>query len=253
MKISVSTLGMYPATIDKVLEFVTSDLKLDYLEIVKEYPYHNLTQKDFENYDINLSIHAPMSDINIASHVDKVREASITEMIDSFKAANEWGADRVVVHPGTIPIMGLKFTDKILNHNLESLIRLDKIADEYGVMMCVENMPLFERMLYTNIDALFELVENDLNCGITMDVGHAYNNGFCEEEMFNSDNIHHVHLSDNDGSFDMHHELGRDDIDFPKIFKILKEKKYDDISVIEVKTKQQILKSIDYLKKINVL
>jgi len=253
MKISVSTLGMYPATIDKVLEFVTDDLKLDYLEIVKEYPYYNLTREAFENYDINLSIHAPMSDINIASHVDKVREASIMEMVDSFKRANEWGANRVVVHPGTIPIMGLKFTDKILDYNLESLKRLDKIADDYGVMMCVENMPLFERMLYTNIDALFELVENELNCGITIDVGHAHNNGFSEEEMFDSDNIHHIHLSDNDGSFDMHHELGRHDIDFPKIFKILKEKKYDDICVIEVKTKQQILKSMDYLKKINVL
>ena len=253
MKISVSTLGMYPAPIDKVLEFVSGELKLDYLEIIKEFPYYNLTHTDLENYNINISIHSPMSDVNIASHVDKIREASIDEIIDSFKIANDCGANRVVVHPGTIPIMGLKYTDKILEYNLNSLKILNKEAEDYGVMMCVENMPLFERELYTNIEALFDLVDNELHSGITMDVGHAYNNGFTEEEMFQSDNIHHIHLSDNDGSFDMHHELGKNDIDFPKIFKILKEKKYDDICVIEVKTKQQILKSIDYLKQINIL
>jgi sugar phosphate isomerase/epimerase len=71
--------------------------------------------------------------------------------------------------------------------------------------------------------------------------------------MFKSDNIHHIHLSDNDGSYDMHHALGSHNIDFPKIFDILKQKKYDDICVIEVRTLQGILKSIDYLKDINIL
>ena len=51
----------------------------------------------------------------------------------------------------------------------------------------------------------------------------------------------------------MHHALGSHNIDFPKIFDILKQKKYDDICVIEVRTLQGILKSIDYLKDINIL
>lgn len=252
MKISVSTLGLYPARIENVLDFVTEQ-KLDYLEIVKEYPYDNITADVFSSYDLGLSIHAPMSDVNIASHVDKIRNISVELMIDSFKTANEWGADRVVVHPGTIPIMALKYPEKILDYNKESLIKCQKAAEEYGVMMCVENMPLFERVLYTNIDALFDLVDNELYSGITMDVGHAHNNDFTEDEMFKSDNIHHIHLSDNDGSYDMHDALGTHDIDFPKIFDILDKKKYNDICVIEVNTVHQILKSIDYLKSINVL
>ena len=120
-------------------------------------------------------------------------------------------------------------------------------------MMCVENMPLIERALYTNIEALFDDVDSKLHSGITMDVGHGHNNGFTEEEMLQSENIHHIHLSDNDGSYDMHDALGSHDIDFPKIFDILKNKKYDDICVIEVNTLHDVYKSIDYLKKINVL
>ncbi len=252
MKISVSTLGLYPARIENVLNFITEQ-NIEYLEIVKEYPYDNLTEEDFTQHDINLSVHAPMSDVNIASHVDKIRETSIEIMCDSFKMANKIGADRVVVHPGTIPIMALKYPEKILKYNTQSLLKCQKHAEEYGVMMCVENMPLFERMLYTNIEALFDLIDNEIHSGITLDVGHAHNNGFSVDEMFESDNIHHIHLSDNDGSYDMHDSLGSHNIDFVKIFDILKKKKYDDICVIEVNTKQEVLRSIEYLKNINVL
>lgn len=252
MKISVSTLGMYPAKIENILDFVTG-LKLDYLEIITEYPYKHVTYDDISSYDLKISVHAPMSDINIASHIDKIREASNAEMVSSFKKANELGAKRVTVHPGSIPVMALKFTDKILEYNVESLKYLQSQAEEYGVMMCVENMPLMERLLYTNLEALFDLIDNEINSGITLDVGHAHNNGFSVDEMFTSDSIHHIHLSDNDGSYDMHDALGTHNIDFESIFNTLEEKKYDDICVIEVYTVNQIRKSIDYLKEINIL
>ena len=252
MKISVSTLGLYPAKIENVLNFIT-DQKIEYLEVVKEYPYDNLTADDFSSYDVGLSIHAPMSDINIASHVDKIRDASVEAMCDAFKMANEIGAQRVVVHPGTMPIMGVKFPDKILEYNRQSLLKCQKSAEDYGVMMCVENMPLFERMLFTDIEVLADFIDEEIHSAITMDVGHAHNNGFSVDEMFKSDRIHHIHLIDNDGSYDMHDYLGSHNIDFERIFEILKEKKYDDICVIEVKSKLQVLKSIDYLKSIGIL
>lgn len=252
MKLSISTLAFYPAKIEDVLEFITKQ-NFDYLEIVKEYPYNNLTLDDFSSYDINLSVHAPMSDVNIASHVDKIRRASVSAMEEAFCKASQWGADRVVVHPGSIPVMGLRFTDKILEYNRQSLLECKKLADDYGIMMCLENMPLMDNLLYTNIEALFQFVEDELYSGITMDVGHAHNNAYTPEEMFDCDYIHHVHLSDNDGSFDMHDALGSHNIDFVKIFDILDKKKYDDICVIEVKSLANVYKSIDYLKSIGIM
>lgn len=252
MKISVSTLGLYPAKMENILEFVT-DNKLEYLEIITEYPYKHVTSDDVSSYDLGISVHAPMSDINISSHIDKIRQASIDEMISSFKKANELDAQRVTVHPGSIPVMALRFTDKILEYNMESLKYLQSQAEEYGVMMCVENMPLLERLLYTNIDALYEDVACEIHSGITLDVGHGHNNGFEVDEMLRSDDIHHIHLSDNDGSYDMHDALGSHNIDFKHLFEVLEKKKYDDICVIEVYTPHQILKSIDYLKELKVL
>ena len=73
MKLSISTLAFYPAKIENVLEFITKE-KFKYLEIVDEYPYDNLVENDFSSYDINLSVHAPISDVNIASHIDKIRD-----------------------------------------------------------------------------------------------------------------------------------------------------------------------------------
>jgi sugar phosphate isomerase/epimerase len=125
-------------------------------------------------------------------------------------------------------------------------------AEDYGVTMCVENMPLSERLLYSNIDALFRDVEEEIHSSITMDVGHAHNNGFSINEMLKDSNIKHVHLSDNDGSYDMHDTLGKHNIEFREVFDTLEKNKYDGICVIEVYTKHQILKSIDYLKKLKV-
>ena len=119
--------------------------------------------------------------------------------------------------------------------------------------MCVENMPLLERLLYTNIEALYEDVANEIHSGITLDVGHGHNNGFTVDEMLKSKDIHHIHLSDNDGSYDMHDALGTHNIDLYILNEIIKKNKYDFICVIKVYTPHQILKSIDYLKKINIL
>ena len=44
---------------------------------------------------------------------------------------------------------------------------------------------------------------------MTLDVGHAHNTGFSTEEMVKSNHIKHIHLSDNDGSFDNHEALGK--------------------------------------------
>lgn len=252
MKIGVSTLGLYPAKIENVLDFVTQH-KLECLEIIMEYPYNTASGDDFSAHNLEISIHAPLSDINIASHIDKIRHASIEEIISSFKKANELEADCVTVHPGSIPVMALKYTEKILNYNLESLKYLESQAEDYGIRMCVENMPLLDRLLYSNIEVLYEDVSNEIHSCITLDVGHAHNNAFSIGEMLSSDDIHHINLSDNDGSRDMHDALGNQNIDFELLFNSLENKKYEDVCVIEVNTVQQILKSIDYLKELKVL
>lgn len=251
MNLSISTMGLYPAKISDVLDFLER-VNVEFLEVVREYPYHDLSRDDFNSHSVELSIHAPISDINIASHIDNIRQASINEMEETFRMANELDAECVVVHPGKIPKMALKFTDKILEYNTQSILECKRLAEDYGVTMCLENMPLQDGLLYSNLEALFDFSqENDVK--LTLDVGHAHNCGYSVEQMFESENIRHVHLSDNDGSHDAHMALGTCDVDFEGVFHVLESKGYDGICTVEVKSVKGVYDSLDYLKNIKRL
>ena len=81
-----------------------------------------------------------------------------------------------------------------------------------------------------------------------MDVGHANNMKFNIGEMLHSPLIKHIHLSDNDGSFDNHNSIGSGDIDFKSLFNELKKISYKGILVVEVKDPKSVIESLDYLE-----
>ena len=110
-------------------------------------------------------------------------------------------------------------------------------------------MPDMEGMICKSLDELYELTQK-IGALMTLDVGHANNMGLSVDEMLKYDNIGHIHLSDNDGSFDNHDAIGSKNIDFKSLFKGLnKESNFDGICVIEVKQQDEILKSLDYINK----
>jgi sugar phosphate isomerase/epimerase len=65
--------------------------------------------------------------------------------------------------------------------------------------------------------------------------------------MIGYDNLGHIHLSDNDGSFDNHDAIGSESIDFEYLFKGLNDIKFNGICVIEVKQQNEVLKSLNYI------
>jgi sugar phosphate isomerase/epimerase len=249
MEISISTLPFYPQPLEDILNHIT-ELKVRNCEIINEYPHNSLDLDVINNYDIQLSIHAPLSDVNVASHNERIRNSSIAEIKKSMDLACEVGSEIVVVHPGQMPILGRKLTEKILQYNQESLKECSIYARELGVKMCVENMPDIESLLYKNLDDLEKLV-SDIDAYITLDVGHAHNNQFTEEDMLKYKQIRHIHLSDNDGSYDSHQALGKVDgngIDFKSLFNGLKEINYQGILVVEVEEPRAVKESLNYLK-----
>lgn len=266
MKISVSTLPFFPQPLETIFNYL-SDLNVNYIEIINEYPHHILGSDLFESYDMQISVHAPLSDINVASHNETIRNASINQIKNSMDIACELGSQVVVVHPGHMPILGRRFTDKIMGYNKNSLEECSQYAQDVGVLMCVENMPDIHGLLYKNLKEL-ELLILDIDAYITLDVGHAHNNGFCIDDMLEIPRIKHVHLSDNDGSYDSHQALGLDHeiegnrvfgsdlekvgkgIDFKSLFTGLKKIKYQDILVVEMENPSDVDKSLLYLEKI---
>jgi sugar phosphate isomerase/epimerase len=113
--------------------------------------------------------------------------------------------------------------------------------------MCVENMPRIEGLLFQDLEEL-DLLVRDLDVHMTLDVGHAHNNSIPTTEMLKSSRVKHVHLSDNDGTFDQHHALGSADIDFESIISGLQKLNYRGILVVEVKGASDIKPSLSYLQ-----
>ncbi|MFA0833570.1 MAG: sugar phosphate isomerase/epimerase family protein [Methanobacterium formicicum] len=247
MKIGVSTLALYPQPLEEVLESL-EERNIDYCEIINEYPYHELDEDLLDSYQIELTVHSPLSDINLASHNQSIRDSSIEEVKKSMDRAVQWNADLVVVHPGSMPIMGKKIEERIFKYNLESLKECADYARDSGIYMCVENMPVIESLLYQDLNELNSLLE-ELDVYMTLDVGHAHNSGFSPSQMFSYPRIKHVHLSDNDGTFDQHNALGSGSIDFDLIFKNIEKSKYDGILVVEVKDPKDVITSLDFITK----
>jgi sugar phosphate isomerase/epimerase len=248
MKIGVSTLALFPMSINEILDYLEG-INVKYCELMLEYPYNSIDPDLVNSYNIKTSVHAPLSDVNIASLNESIRKASVEEVKSSIDLASKIGSKVVVVHPGHMAFLARKFQDKIMENSSVSLKECSKFAEELGITLCVENMPDMEGMICKNLDELNELVQK-IGVSMTLDVGHAHNMGISTLEMLKYDHIRHIHLSDNDGSFDNHNAVGSKDVDFKSLFEGLNRKKFDGMLVVEVTNQDEILESLDYIKKL---
>ncbi len=246
MNIGVSTLALSPTPLEDVLECL-EEKNVKYCEIINEYPYNTIDMDVVDSFNVKISIHSPLSDVNIASYNNTMRKSSVSQIKNSIDIASALDTDVVVVHPGQIPILGKKFEDKIMGHSIESLDECTKYAKENDIMLCIENMPDIDGLLLKDLNDLHRVAEK-IDSHITLDVGHAYNMKFSESDMLNSSRIKHIHLSDNDGSFDNHEAIGSADIDFKSFLNQLKTKNYDGILVVEVKDAQAVTESLEFIK-----
>lgn len=246
MKIGVSNLAFYPETFKRILEYLEAQ-GVGFCEIINEYPYNEIDEDVLESYDVKLTVHAPLSDINLASHNQSIRTSSISEVKKSMDRAVKWDSELVVVHPGSMPVLGRKIEETIFQYNYESLQELANYADDCGIYMCVENMPVIESLLFHDLKELNSLLE-DIGAYMTLDVGHAHNSGFSPQDMVQYPLIKHIHLSDNDGTWDHHNALGTGSIDFDSFFEALNDVNYDGVLVVEVKNPQDVVESLKYIK-----
>ncbi|MDR2623004.1 MAG: sugar phosphate isomerase/epimerase [Methanobrevibacter sp.] len=246
MKVGVSSLTVYDGDLLKGLELV-ENLNVEYFEISTEYPNNNLDVELLKSFNLKYSIHAPTTDINLASLNKTIQRASISEIEKSIKMANELDADIVVVHPGGFSFLGEPCERKILNRSRKSLEICRDYGKEYGVTPVVENMPNNEGFIYRDVYSLNDLL-NELEMDMALDTGHAFTNGFKEEELY-FDIVKHVHLSDNFGDRDLHLPLGKGKIDFERIVTKFKEKSYDGIFILEINDKNMIVDNMEYLSR----
>lgn len=198
------------------------------------------------SYDLSYSIHAPIFDVNIASINEKMRQESVVQISSTLRFATQMGIEMVTIHPGYYPMGVRGFESRAEDKLIKSIAELDKMSNNLGVKLALENMANQDSIIGKTADELSRYIDGT-DLGICFDVGHANTNGQIESILGLRDRIINVHLHDNDGLTDSHSSLGDEKIDFAKIFQAVKG--YTGNFIIEARTIDSALKSRNYLKE----
>ncbi len=261
MKFGISSMVFLPETLQSSIEKIAEN-RFDCWEIVCE-GNHQLTPKNIkyimklkDEYGVDIAVHAPFSDLNPASMNDRVRQLTISSIVEAIEGAFELDASVVTIHPGYIPPLWSNYIDDILDNNFSSINDIVEVAEDYEIMLGLENMPNYAGVLGISPEDLKDIIK-DIDSkflGITYDIGHA--NTACEDPskyIKKLDNIGmgivHVHCHDNNGSDDEHLRVGEGNIDFMDVFNELKSIKYDGVISFESKNLRDAVKSREIIKE----
>ena len=196
-----------------------------------------------ENYDMTFSLHAPFCDINIASLNERIRESSVMEIINMVEYAANMNMRTVTFHPGLYSMAVPDMQERSVMNAKRSLRMLDRISEEYGVTMALENMPSMPFMLGHTAEEMSFLIDGT-NLPICFDVGHANTGGEIDKIIDAlGDRIVNVHIHDNDGTADKHMTIGDGNIDFEACIKKLG--RYMGNYIIESRSLESAVESLD--------
>ena len=193
----------------------------------------------FSHYNLTRIGHT-QSFVNVCDFSETIRRASIEETIKALEAAHRLDIGFLTVHPGFMWPMMTK--EKALEKTCKSLRELLKAADEFNLILGIENLPpLFfpPRDYFSKTDEfeiLFSQIASD-RLKFVLDIAHT---NFRE-----SDNAHkfiskfyeklgHMHLSDNFGLRDDHLPLGAGRVDYKTPIETLKKRGYKGTVTLEI-------------------
>ncbi|WP_292460971.1 sugar phosphate isomerase/epimerase family protein [Methanothermococcus sp.] len=236
MKIGVSSSIFLDSgkNLEYSLEFL--EKKVEYVELVCDGNINVMEKENIDvpySYDLNYTLHCPLTDLNLASFREKIRNASLDFVKDILKTADRVNANLVVLHPGYCVF---KYDyKKASNALIKSLKDLNDIQKEYSIKITIENMPSYNMFMFR--EPTDEIINNLGDLSITFDIGHSFLNKniskFLDDELI--EKIAHIHIHDNSGEFDEHLCIGKGKIDFKKYGG--KIKKIKCIKMIEMQNK----------------
>jgi len=237
-KIGISTWAYQDLSLRDALERIVQ--QSDNAEILCDAKHNLLNSKNLESlesFDLKYTVHGLITDINIASIHESIRTSSIDLHDQAISASATAGASVYVVHPGftSWPF----YRDLALQSLDKSLMELRLLQDEYGIKICVENMPRSDWLFYPcpGLDLK--------GLGTALDVGHANTCGSIDSFLAEN-SILHVHLHDNAGNSDDHLPLGKGNVKLQPILEMIRTRGLS--AVLENKSEAAVLESIDLLK-----
>ena len=176
--------------------------------------------------DLELTVHAPFADINIASLVPEIRKISIKRLEESLGYASELEAAAWVMHPGQRGPLTSFYPEEEWRLNVDAIMEMTDMGEELDVKVCVENMPRGIPLLMDDPES-FDRIYKETGKNrfkMVLDIGHA--NTSCGAIEFLDrlkSEIVHIHAHDNNGRLDSHDEIGRGTVNWQGLAKRIKE------------------------------
>jgi sugar phosphate isomerase/epimerase len=237
-------------TLEAAFELVSKEF--DGWEVVGE-GVHTITdirqelERIIPSFDLQLSLHAPFSDVNIGSFNARIREEAVRQVIEAIQVADELGMKTATVHPGFLSPISFSNPKKVMEITRESIQLIDSNVQGLGIKVGVENMP--DMIVTTCLKAqdVLRLIEGT-GIGICFDVGHANTTGEAGNFLRSVDSFVNVHLHDNDGKSDYHMPMGAGTVDFESLIGELKD--YSGTFVLETRSIEDALTGKAYLEKL---
>ena len=200
------------------------------------------------SYDIEYQVHAPFNDLNPAALNPELRKLAIRYLKETITTAANLGIELTTLHPGHLCPSGVYDVDKVRKANLASLREIAAFADDHGVTLALENMPIKHWTLGNTVDELLGMITGT-SLGLCFDIGHAHIMNEVDNFLANTDRIYNVHIHDNKGRRDEHLVLGEGTLALPTIVTRLTDN-YSGNIIIESNNFEEGLKSKEYLEKV---
>ena len=204
-----------------------------------------------------LSLHAPLSDINIASVNERMWEESIRQIKESIENTYEFIDDICVVHPGFFSPLSVQMPDTAVRKAIAGLTTLCEFAADRGLRIAVENLTSANMLMGRYPDELIQLVRgvNMDNLGVCIDVAHANTTKKLGEFLgitakAEDVEIIHLHASDNFGADDLHLPLGEGNLDWRKVVHGMNDNEYAGIVVLELYSLDGGIESLEFINKV---
>lgn len=190
---------------------------------------------------MEVCVHAPFFEINIAAYCRSIREVSIRLINEAADLCHALDGTVLVVHSGNYtysladatrhnhPAMEIQW-----NSNIDALKRINAHANAKDVTVCLENIAIDESAIDRSFADLLEIREKvGDSLRFTLDMGHSrLSGGTANGIQALGKAIRHIHLTDNYGKKDDHLPLGDGDYDYSEFIDFLKN--FDHIITLEV-------------------
>jgi sugar phosphate isomerase/epimerase len=177
---------------------------------------YNSVIETLASTNLKVTVHAPYGDLNPAAINEPIWKETVTQISDCIRKAAPI-TDRVTIHPGYLSCTGKLVPGKVWELQKEALKIFGRVAQDCGVVACIENMPGIPDFLCQYPEEILGLTEGIEGIGLTIDFGHAHTIGKVDAFLKYLNHASHIHIHDNHGKSDEHLPIGSGTINWKKL------------------------------------